>query len=504
MADAAVRRPPPTASSASFANGVVKIGTGTAVAQLVAILASPLLTRLFGPEAFGAAAIFGSSSTILILIACLRYELAIVLPKEEAEAANLLALSVLLAVATAILVLAITWVARHQIARWFGSPDSEWLALLLPASVALGGTYSALNYWITRTKRFGQLSTARMSYASLASGSQLTFGLTGLTTGGVLIGGSVLGTGVSTILLAAQTWYRDGALFKGAVRWQHIRGGLSRYRKFPIYGVWSTLLNTASWQLPTFLLAAYFSPSVVGFYALSNRLFRLPMSVVGGAISQVFFQRASEAKHDGDLASVVEGVFRRLVIMGMFPTTILSVVGRDLFIVAFGPRWAEAGVYVQILSVWTLFWFISAPLSTLFSVLEKQQVSLRVNALLFGSRWVVLAIGGALGDARLALGLFAASGIVLYGWVNDLVMQAAGVPRRRVYQTILREGLRATPATLALIALKVLGVSPLLVVGFACIVGMYYVIYVLVREPELREALLRIPGISRLTRLRVT
>ena len=81
--------------SSSFATDVLKLVTGTTFAQIIAILASPLLTRLYGPEAFGFLALFTSITSIIGVIACMRYEMAIMLPKTDEEAANLPALCLL-------------------------------------------------------------------------------------------------------------------------------------------------------------------------------------------------------------------------------------------------------------------------------------------------------------------------------------------------------------------------------------------------------------------------
>ena len=61
------------------------------------------------------------------------------------------------------------------------------------------------------------------------------------------------------------------------------------------------------------MLSAFFSPVIVGYYALGNAVVRLPMNIIGGAIAQVFYQRASEAKNKGQSAHVVENVYKRLV-----------------------------------------------------------------------------------------------------------------------------------------------------------------------------------------------
>lgn len=74
----------------SFASDVLKLVGGTAIAQDLSVLSSPLLTRLYGPEAFGIIAIFTAITGIISVMACLRYEQAIMLPKRDEEAANFL------------------------------------------------------------------------------------------------------------------------------------------------------------------------------------------------------------------------------------------------------------------------------------------------------------------------------------------------------------------------------------------------------------------------------
>ena len=66
--------------TATFADNVVALTAGSAVAFGVSILAAPITSRLFGPEEFGLAALFMSGAAILGIIACLRYEMAIAFP----------------------------------------------------------------------------------------------------------------------------------------------------------------------------------------------------------------------------------------------------------------------------------------------------------------------------------------------------------------------------------------------------------------------------------------
>ena len=207
------------------------------------------------------------------------------------------------------------------------------------------------------------------------------------------------------------------------------------------------------------------------------------MSLIGSAIAQVFLQRAAEAKTEGALAAVVESAFRRLVMLGMFPLLLLTIIGRDLFATVFGESWAEAGVYTQILSVWTFFWFISSPLSTLFRVLEKQESSLILNIVIFSTRFMALGIGGLLGDARIALLLFAVSGVLLYGYLSLSIVHVSGVPWSSVVRILFSNFILFIPAGSILLILNLLGTRSWVRVGAACTLLGIYLAYVLRSDP---------------------
>ena len=84
----------------TFADNVLTLAGGATIALGVTVLTSPITSRLFGPEAFGLAALFMSGATVMGLIACMRYEMAIVLPKNDEEAASLLILCCIILAAT--------------------------------------------------------------------------------------------------------------------------------------------------------------------------------------------------------------------------------------------------------------------------------------------------------------------------------------------------------------------------------------------------------------------
>jgi O-antigen/teichoic acid export membrane protein len=200
-----------------------------------------------------------------------------------------------------------------------------------------------------------------------------------------------------------------------------------RYRKFPLVDLWGALLNIASWQIPPLLFAAFFNAASVGLYALAFRFIQLPMSLIGAAISQVFYPRLAAVRAAGaPLGPHAEGLFHRLTVLGLFPALLCAAAGPGLFGWVFGEAWREAGQYARILSPWVWVWFISSPLSVLFNTLERQGRLLGFQMLIFGSRLLAIFLGSRLGDMRLALTLFSLSGALVYGALCVDALRLAG------------------------------------------------------------------------------
>lgn len=483
-----VEKPPKNEKKASFASDVLTLAGGTTIAQILAILAAPVLTRLYGPEDFGVWALYISITSIISVISCLRYDYSIMLPESDKEAVNLLGLSVLAALAVTGLTVPVIWYFKAQIVDLLNAPQIEGYLWLVPPFVFVNGIFLALNHWNSRTKLFKRLSFSRISSSVSTTATQIALGFAGRPpTSAGLIGGSLAGQSAATFVLGGQIWRDDRNLIKKSLSWKKIYEGAVRHRNLPLIDSWSALMNSISWQLPAFLLSAFFTPAVVGFYSLGFRLLQLPMSFIGSSISQVFYQRASRAVSDGTLSTLVESVFRMLVIIGMFPILILTIVGGDVFTVIFGKAWTEAGVYAQFLSLWAFIWFISSPLSTIYLVVEEHHFGFSYNFFNLTTRFLSLTIGGILGSARLALILFSASGIIVYGYMCLKMMYYSGVKTSKALKIVFSNLVLFIPAGAFLAALKIAEINQTVLVIVSGLIICIYYLYILKSDKQVKE-----------------
>lgn len=477
-------------ASSSFTANVLKLASGSLLAQGLLVLIAPVLTRLFAPDAFGLAALFTSITGIASVIACLRYELSIMLPKSKEDASNLLGVSILFVlITTGVIVLIILFIG-NQIAILLNSPELIKYLWLIPIAVFVNGAFLALSYWNSRSKHFGRLSLMRVISSIITGSGSLGAGFSGLVSGGILIAARVLGQLVSAVTLGVHIWWGNRKLFNDNIRWNKMVAGMKRYKNFPIYNIWSALLNTTSQFLPALFLAYYFSPTIVGYYALGLQVLFLPTSLVGQAIGHVFFQKASEAKHQGQLDVVVEKVFRRLVSVGMFPFLLIMLLGKDLFLYVFGPQWSEAGIFAQILSPWIFFAFITSPLTLLFIILEAQKEALFADAFLFFCRCIALIIGGHFDSPRSSIVLFSFVGTFILFFMVFWFFSKARIARQKALVILCQHLLIIFPAILIISwSCYIMKNQFLVTLGISIFCGILYYALVLYRDMEMRRQL---------------
>ncbi|MBU0993173.1 MAG: oligosaccharide flippase family protein [Proteobacteria bacterium] len=478
----------------SFFSNVVQLISGSVVAQGLTVLTLPILSRLFEPQAIGLSSLFLSITSFIGVLACLRYELAIMLPESNEDAANLFGGCLVVTTGVTVITACLIPFISEGLLNRLNAIELMPYLYLIPVAIMVNGFYLALNYWNSRTKHFGRLSIARVTASVVHNTVRLGSGLLGYVNSGVLIISQIIGQFVTTSVLGGQIFRDHNALFKKSIRVKPMMAGLKRHWKFPLISSWSVAFNTLSLQLPSWLLAFYFSPAIVGYFALCRMVLGMPMNLIGMSVSQVFFQRISEAAAGSeDLGQVVSGVFRRLVSLGLFPFLLLTLIGDDAFVFVFGGKWADAGFFAQILSLAIFFQFISSPLIVMFTVLEKQGTHLLLDMFLLISRFAALVTGGLKGNATLALVLYACCGILYYLIFQIWLSKTLNTSFSILLKPLAKFGGYSIPSLALPVILKwQFQLSPLWVFLAGCLCAVPYYLFVLKEDESLQKPVLAI------------
>lgn len=360
----------------SFARGAVLLGGSLVFSQLLLVLISPLLTRLYTPEDFGVLSVYSSCLSVLLVVGSLLYELAIPLPSSDGEAANLLALSLTVVTGSSLLSGGLLLLFGEALAAWTQTPGLLPLLWLLPLSLFGAGAYQAFNMWATRRKSFGAVAKTRMRQSVGAAVTQVGLGaaLPGPT--GLLAGDAVSRmVGSSTLARGALKESREAL---GQVSWAGMRAMAKRYRRFPLLSTWPTLMNAVLLQVPAFLLTSTYGAHVVGWYALAQRVLGMPLYIIGTAVSQAYMGEAARLAQED--RSLVTGLFwktiKNLALIGLPLLLLIAWAAPWCFALVFGEEWRESGTYIRALAVLFFLQLLSIPVSNNLMIFERQDLHL--------------------------------------------------------------------------------------------------------------------------------
>jgi O-antigen/teichoic acid export membrane protein len=381
-----------------FARNAAILAGGTVAGQLIVTLASPILTRLYVPDDFGTLATYSSILTVFLAVAMLRYEYAILLPEEDGPAANLLIVAELVLLCISVSVgLLLPWLLK------IGVLGGSMLLLapyfwLMPIGLFGAGSYVCVSFWALRMRAYKPVARTKVTQLVSQAGAQLVLGAWISGPFGLLIGdtlGRVAGTGA----LIHYSLRRSGDVFR-RVQPAAIWRVACRYKRFPLFSSGAALINAVSNQLPVLLLAAWYGPRVLGWYALVNRALSMPMLMIGQGIQQVFSSEGARLAVQDPPAfqRLFYRCARGLFLMGLIPIGIVFLFGPWLFALVFGEAWREAGVYARLICPMQLVTFMSWPLSLTLSILERQDMQLLTDivrlAAIGGGMWACYAMGG--------------------------------------------------------------------------------------------------------------
>lgn len=360
-----------------FAQHILLIAGGTAVGQGIVAVATPLLTRIYTPEHFGLQSVFLSLVSILTSVVALRYEVAIILPEDDVMAANLLAVCLSVVVAMSTFVSIGVWLFGSRLLVLTKSPGlTPHLPWLLPLAVLGAGGFQVFSFWAMRKREASRLARMKVYQGCTQVVVQAGFPFVYPGSLGLLIG-SALGYCGGVGSLARAAWQGEREQLK-QVTLLGMREAAVRYRRFPMIGSISAMLNFTGVFLPPILISGLFDPIFAGQFALSQRVTAIPLALVGQAVSQVYIGEASKvirANPEG-LENLVKLTIRRLVQLGLLPVLAIAMLGPFGFDWIFGAAWKKAGWIGLWLAPMYLLQFVAVPISQTMNMLELQDKQL--------------------------------------------------------------------------------------------------------------------------------
>ncbi len=350
-----------------FLKNAIKLAGSTALSQVILVLASLVLTRLYTPEDFGILAIFISLFGQAVVLTSFCYECSIPLPKEEDEAIDLLIFSLILTGVTSTIVAITIGCYGYNIAIWAKAPTSEPFLWLLPIIVFFGGIYQNFNYWSLRAKAFDLIARTKIAQSAWTTGTQITIGLIAHGALGLLIGyllNQTIGTWQQAVFFLNNNHQRIKL-----VSFIRISVVARKYFSDAMTTTISSFIYASGSAVPALLLSSFYGTTAVGSFSLAQRVTSIPALLISASLSQVFLSHAAE------MIRTDPKELKRLFLKTSFllfsvslPIGLVLLTSPWFFPIVFSKIWLESGTMAQAMVPMFVSSISIAPLSILLWV----------------------------------------------------------------------------------------------------------------------------------------
>ncbi len=342
---------------------------GTLIAQGIGLLLLPVISRLYTPAAFGAFGFYQAAILLLTVIACMRYDQAILTAADEKEAVALFQLCAVVGAVMALLLLVpVAVMDRLGVARQVsGALSPYWLV----PGMFISGLTLAANAALTRLADFKGAAASKMTQAAANSATSLMVGLTVPGGGpGLILADQIGKLGAVGVAIArlpaglAPLLRVDLAALAALAR---------RFGDFPRLSVLGGLMNNGGSFLTPALIYWLYGASTAGQFALVDRTVSLPLGLVIITFSQAFSSHYARLLREDARAAVpyFAALIRMAALAGLAPLALALVLSPVAFPLIFGAQWREAGIYAQLLAVMYYSSLVVGPVNTALVVAGK-------------------------------------------------------------------------------------------------------------------------------------
>ena len=413
----------------TFGRGVAILAGGTAMGQIIAAAGSPILSRLYTPGEMGAFGIYVTFVLFAQTGSSLMYDWAIVAADDDHEAAVLAAVAGVLAVPTCIIATAGLFLLVTSDSLGYGRLPIG-VVPLATVSLLVTATFTTLRYWFIRDGGFAVISSALVIQNGGRTAIQIGTGAAGAGWWGLGVGdvcGRALGVGRK--LTFALPVIRDEL---HGVNLSDVRRTMRKFRRFPLYSLPSSLINTLALNLPLPLLVATFGFQAGGYYGLVLAVVGAPLAVVGGSVGDAFYHRIGGIARTDPAAArpLLVRTAASLLAAGALPALLLAIAGPALFATIFGERWRTAGAIAARMAPLFLAQLCVTPVSRTVLIFRGQRAKLLYDVATLVATLATFAFASARSYSLLmTVSLLAASNVAAY-ILYFFILVRRGVPKR--------------------------------------------------------------------------
>ena len=347
---------------------------------LITLLTTPLMTRLYQPEAYATFGIINTMATTTVGLGLLSLPNAYPLEKEAFHREEILrTMARLLSMLVLIALIAATAMAATNLLQ-----VSPIALIFLPILVFTFGLRQILISITTSRADFSTTSLAQIVEPTCSRGSSVALGvLAGSHPAFILF--AVAAGHLSTAALIIKRVLK-GSIHPLRTLFSPGRSPLAIIRQHFDFAFFNTLSQQAQPLVALGLqlsIASFFTHETAGHYILAVSILSLPVSLIAMTSGSVMYRHFIEIVHTNPtrLASDLKRSIMLYLGGGILVMAPLFFFGETLFAIAFGKNWTHAGHIASILSVAYVSGFILTGAQSIFRVTRTLRLHFKLETI---------------------------------------------------------------------------------------------------------------------------
>lgn len=353
-----------------FLQHVATLASGTAIAQFLGFAFIPILSRTYPQEAFGLLASYSAMMGLISSFATLKYDTALVLPKEDRSAYALLKLSNIIGLILTVFSCLVLFLPIPYFQEFKG------LQLFIAFGAILSINYNNSALWNIRFKQFKVTTFSKIIQTVAVFAFQMMlykfFELKGLIIGNVL---GVLISGIYLIIYRRLDW----GIYKGITK-NEMKAEALRYIDFPKYFTLSNVILNLSSNLPILMFVKFISLAQLGIYGMAVRIIAQPVSLISESFRSVMLSYMAERRNRSQpILRWYLKMILYLFLVSLFASIMVLLLGTQIVELFLGAKWVDTGVYIKMLIPMLIGMMISSPGTAAVRVFEMQKYTLKYS-----------------------------------------------------------------------------------------------------------------------------
>lgn len=357
----------------TFLKSIIILTSGSILAQLINLAATPVISRIYTPEIIGTYTYIISIAAIFMGVINGRYDVACVVDKEQNNIYPLIKLSLIIGIIVTIIGTIVCTIYFYT--QQFPLQYAIYLFFIL-LSYAIINVLTAYN---NRCKEYKTISSVYVIRTASQNFGSIGLGAISANPHSLLVPyaiGQYLGISKQAKPLKGK-WYE---ILK--VDFSEVKRVAIEHKNQPFFSMPALLLNSLSYSLTTIFIEYLYTLETVGYYSISVRLLGLPLAIVGGNVAKVFSERAAtEYSSYGTYTKSLTRTFLFLLCIAIPMVICMIYISEPLCVFFLGKDWATAGQYIAILAPMFGIRLITSALSPALIIAKKQKAELVLQSL---------------------------------------------------------------------------------------------------------------------------